>query len=78
MTACHDSYMTTQTHISQTIRRNHVAATVEVDGVRFGHVISRGVSFTAARKHGSATDIRRHATNFKTVEAATRWIESAA
>lgn len=71
------------TQISQNIRPNHVAAIVTKDGQRLGHVIARGkfsgLMFEAHRKNGVAgVDIRRVAPNFRSVEAAARWIEASA
>lgn len=60
--------------ISQSIRRNHVAAIIERDGERLGHVIARGLKFDAHRKTASATDLRRMATGFKTIEAAAAFV----
>lgn len=65
----------TTTQISQNIRPNHVAAVVERDGETIGRVVCKGPrSFAASRKVGTATDIRRYATNFHTVEAAAKWV----
>ena len=65
----------TKTQISQNIRRNHVAAIVERDGERIGHVVCKGrASFAASRKVGTANDIRRYAANFRSVEAAAAWV----
>jgi hypothetical protein len=64
--------------VSQHIRRNHVAAIIERDGVRLGHVISRGTKFVAVRKNSGADDIRSHATGFQTVEAAAAFVAKAA
>jgi hypothetical protein len=68
----------TTTQTSRNIRRNHVAATVDHDGQRLGHVVVRGTRFAATRKHGQAgVDIRKMAT-FKSLAAAVKWIEAAA
>jgi hypothetical protein len=63
--------------ISSDIRRDHVAATVDQDGVRIGHVIPRGTRFLASRKNGSPADIRRMAI-FLSVEKAVDWIAASA
>ena len=59
-------------------RRNHVAATVENNGHRVGHVVARGARFQAIRKNGvQGVDIRKVAT-FRSLAAAVKWIEAAA
>jgi hypothetical protein len=63
--------------ITDTVRPNHVAATVDQDGVRLGHVIPRGTRFLASRKNGSPCDIRRMAI-FYSVEKAVDWIAASA
>lgn len=68
----------TTTEISTSPLRNRCVATVTVDGERFGSVVMRGTKFTATRRQGTDTDIRRYAENFRTIEAAVRWIEVAA
>ena len=65
--------MTTTTY-STSPRRNHIAAIVERDGERIGHVTMRGTKFVASRKQGTADDMRRYATGFRTAEAAAKWI----
>lgn len=67
----------TATQISQSPRPNHVAALVQVDGGTFGRVVMRGRTFSASRARGTASDVRRYATGFRTAEAAARWIEAA-
>jgi prophage tail gpP-like protein len=69
--------MTTTTKTT-TPRRNHVAAIVEHDGNRLGHVIMRGRTFTASRKTGTDTDMRMMATGFHTIDAAAAWIAKSA
>ena len=64
----------TTTKISQSIHANRIAAIVERDGQRLGHVVCKGRTFAASRKVGTATDVRRYAANFRTVEAAAKWI----
>lgn len=64
----------TKTQISRNIRPSHIAAIVVRDGQRLGHVVCKGRTFAASRKVGTATDIRRYAANFRTVEAAAKWI----
>ena len=67
------------TQISTQPQRNRCVATVTDDnGERFGTVVMRGTKFTATRRHGTDTDIRRYAEGFHTIEAAARWIEAAA
>jgi hypothetical protein len=60
--------------VSQSITRNHVAAIVDRDGQRLGHVVARGLKFAAFRKTASTTDLRRMATGFKTIEAAAAFV----
>jgi hypothetical protein len=62
------------TTYSASPRRNHVVAVVDRDGQRLGHVVMRGTKFAASRKNGTATDMRRLATGFRTAEAAAKWI----
>ena len=64
----------TTTQISQNIHPGRVAAIVTRDGERLGHVVCKGRTFAASRKAGTANDIRRYAANFRTVEAAAKWI----
>lgn len=69
----------TTTQISANIRPGRVAAIVERDGVRLGHVDCKGRTFAASRKVGQAgVDIRRYATGFRSAEAAAAWIAKAA
>ena len=59
-------------------RRNHVAATIENNGHRVGHVVARGLRFQAIRKNGvQGSDIRKVAT-FRSLTAAIAWVEAAA
>jgi hypothetical protein len=67
----------TTTKTSTQIRTNRVAATIERDGNRLGHVVCKGRTFTASRKVGSEQDMRRMATGFRTVEAAAAWVAKA-
>ena len=66
------------TKVSPNASRNHVAATIERDGVRVGHVLKRGATFAASRKTGSTNDIRIFAANFRSLTAAVKWVEAAA
>ena len=66
------------TKVSPNATRNHVAATIERDGNRLGHVVVRGAKFTASRKASSTNDIRLYAANFRSLAAAIKWIEAAA
>ena len=68
----------TTTQISPNARPNTVAAITERDGHRIGHVVNRGRTFTASRKTGSSSDLRRYATGFKTLAAAVKFVEAAA
>ena len=67
----------TKTEISSQIRTNRVAATIERDGNRLGHVVCKGRTFVASRKTGSEQDMRRVATGFRTVQAAAAWVAKA-
>ena len=62
------------TTFAQKLRPNHVAAIVERDGQRVGHVVMRGAKFVGSRKSGTATDMRRMATGFRTAQAAAAWV----
>lgn len=66
--------MSTNTAFAQSFRPNHVAAIITRDGERVGHVVMRGAKFNAHRKTGTATDMRRMATGFKTAQAAAAWV----
>jgi hypothetical protein len=66
------------TKVSPSAIRNHVAATIERDGVRVGHVVRRGVTFAASRKTGSVNDVRIFAANFRSLTSAVKWVEAAA
>lgn len=68
----------TETQTSQTIRPNHVAAITTHNGQRLGHVVCKGRTFRAIRKHGSTGDIRRMASGFRSLAAAVAWVEAAA
>ena len=62
---------------TQNLQPNHVAAVITRDGTRLGHVTFKGKTFTATRKSGSRTDVRRYSTGFRTMDAAIKWVEAA-
>jgi hypothetical protein len=72
------TYRMTTTTKTDAPRPGRVAATIDHDGRRLGHVICKGVTFTAVRKTGTDADMRKVGNGFRSIDAAAAWVAKTA